>query len=230
MTSGRVAFAIEDRGQFAAGDSFGPSGAYERLVGKVEVRVDPTSVPEGSIADLELAPSDEDGLIGCTADFMILKPVDLGRANGRLFFDYGNRGNKRALQFFNDAAHTNNPLTRSHAGAAGRSDGAHDDHLSAGPGDASAAADRRPAGRDRAARRGSRRRSGHCRGKDEGGGFRQANRRGPGQKMTDLPHAHGWRAHLDKAHAAPRCGAKRRDGGSCTSPAMPNGRCRMHGA
>ena len=47
--------------------------------------------------------------------------------------------------------------------------------------------------------------------------------------MTDLPHAHGWRAHLDKAHAAPRCGAKRRDGGSCTSPAMPNGRCRMHG-
>ena len=82
MTSGRVAFAIEDRGQFAAGDGFGPSGAYERLVGKVHVRVDPTSVPEGSIADLELAPSDEDGLIGCTADFMILKPVDLGRANG----------------------------------------------------------------------------------------------------------------------------------------------------
>ena len=116
MTSGRVAFAIEDRGQFAAGDGFGPSGAYEQLVGKVDVRVDPTSVPEGSIADLELAPSDEDGLIGCTADFMILKPVDLGRANGRLFFDYGNRGNKRALQFFNDAAHTNNPLTRSHAG------------------------------------------------------------------------------------------------------------------
>ena len=116
MTSGRVAFAIEDRGQFAAGDGFGPSGAYERLVGKVHVRVDPTSVPGGSIADLELAPSDEDGLIGCTADFMILKPVDLGRANGRLFFDYGNRGNKRALQFFNDAAHTNNPLTRSHAG------------------------------------------------------------------------------------------------------------------
>ena len=52
---------------------------------------------------------------------------------------------------------------------------------------------------------------------------------GGGGEMTDLPHAHGWRAHLDKAHAAPRCGAKRRDGGSCMSPAMPNGRCRMHG-
>src|SRR3954465_2079151 len=28
---------------------------------------------------------------------------------------------------------------------------------------------------------------------------------------------------------APRCGARRRDGGSCHGPAMPNGRCRMHG-
>jgi hypothetical protein len=47
--------------------------------------------------------------------------------------------------------------------------------------------------------------------------------------MTDLPHAPGWRAHLDQADAAPRCGAKRRDSGSCASPAMKNGRCRMHG-
>ena len=47
--------------------------------------------------------------------------------------------------------------------------------------------------------------------------------------MTDLPQAHGWRAHFDMAHAAPRCGAKRRDGRLVPSPAMPNGRCRMHG-
>src|SRR5690349_5737858 len=49
--------------------------------------------------------------------------------------------------------------------------------------------------------------------------------------MNDEPHtyAYGWRAHLALAHAAPRCGAKRRDGGTCQSPAMTNGRCRMHG-
>ncbi len=47
--------------------------------------------------------------------------------------------------------------------------------------------------------------------------------------MSDEPHAHGWGEHLALAHAAPRCGAKRRDGGSCQSPAMANGRCRMHG-
>ncbi len=47
--------------------------------------------------------------------------------------------------------------------------------------------------------------------------------------MSDEPHAPRWRALLDLADAAPRCGAKRRDAGSCQSPAMPNGRCRMHG-
>jgi hypothetical protein len=49
------------------------------------------------------------------------------------------------------------------------------------------------------------------------------------RKMTDEPHATGWREALDKAEAAPRCLARRRDGAECQSPAMPNGRCRMHG-
>ena len=30
-------------------------------------------------------------------------------------------------------------------------------------------------------------------------------------------------------NAAPRCGAKTRAGSPCKGPAMPNGRCRMHG-
>ena len=30
-------------------------------------------------------------------------------------------------------------------------------------------------------------------------------------------------------HAAPRCGARTRQGTPCQSPAMANGRCRMHG-
>jgi hypothetical protein len=29
--------------------------------------------------------------------------------------------------------------------------------------------------------------------------------------------------------AAPRCGAQTRRGSSCCAPAMPNGRCRLHG-
>ena len=30
-------------------------------------------------------------------------------------------------------------------------------------------------------------------------------------------------------HLSPRCGAKTRSGSPCQSPAMRNGRCRMHG-
>ena len=30
-------------------------------------------------------------------------------------------------------------------------------------------------------------------------------------------------------HASPRCGAHTRAGGPCRQPAMPNGRCRLHG-
>ena len=30
-------------------------------------------------------------------------------------------------------------------------------------------------------------------------------------------------------HLSPRCGAKTRSGNPCRAPAMPNGRCRMHG-
>ena len=39
----------------------------------------------------------------------ILRPVDPTRSNRRLFFDYGNRGNKRAIQYFNDAVASNEP-------------------------------------------------------------------------------------------------------------------------
>ncbi|WP_352547190.1 HGGxSTG domain-containing protein [Mesorhizobium australicum] len=30
-------------------------------------------------------------------------------------------------------------------------------------------------------------------------------------------------------HSSPRCGAKTRSAHPCKSPAMPNGRCRLHG-
>lgn len=38
-----------------------------------------------------------------------------------------------------------------------------------------------------------------------------------------------WKAALLKALDAPRCLAKTRLAGVCQSPAMKNGRCRMHG-
>ena len=44
--------------------------------------------------------------------------------------------------------------------------------------------------------------------------------------MINEPQNPKWKAALDLANAAPRCGARRkRDGLACQRPAMANGRC-----
>ena len=107
---------ITDRRAFAGGHSFGETGAYERLSGRALFAVDPLAPAQHDVVDLDKAPRDAHGLVHFAADFMILKPVDLSRGNHRVFYDYGNRGHKRALQFFNDAPHSNDPLSLAHAG------------------------------------------------------------------------------------------------------------------
>jgi len=52
--------------------------------------------------------------------------------------------------------------------------------------------------------------------------------------MRDEPHEQrrGWLKHDNPPGdftTAPRCGARTRRGTSCACPAMPNGRCRLHG-
>jgi hypothetical protein len=49
--------------------------------------------------------------------------------------------------------------------------------------------------------------------------------------MSDNPtrSVPDWRLTMPLAHAAPRCGARTRAGTACKAPAMPAGRCRMHG-
>ncbi|HYZ23591.1 MAG TPA: alpha/beta hydrolase domain-containing protein, partial [Rhodopila sp.] len=107
---------VDERCLFADGHAFGDVGAYERLTGRVLFAVDPVAPAQADVVDLDKAPQGADGLVRFAADFMILQPVGAERGNRRVLFDYGNRGNKRALQFFNDAVHSNAPLTLEHAG------------------------------------------------------------------------------------------------------------------
>ena len=48
-------------------------------------------------------------------------------------------------------------------------------------------------------------------------------RKNPARSVPD------WRMTMPLAHASPRCGARTRAHTRCKGPAMPNGRCRMHG-
>ncbi len=116
MTSNRIALDIQDRTAFAGGMSFGDVGPYERLKGRARFRVDPLAPAQAGVVDVDKAARDADGLVRFETDVVILKPVEMARGNGALFYDTGNRGNIRAVQYFCDAPPTNDPVTAAHAG------------------------------------------------------------------------------------------------------------------
>jgi hypothetical protein len=108
--------AIQRRELFAGGHEFAITGAYEKIVGKVYGDVDPKSRLNRIIVNLNNAPRNRRGRVEYWSDFCILKPLDLARGNGKLFFDAPNRGSKRIVSFLNDAPATNDPRTLEDAG------------------------------------------------------------------------------------------------------------------
>ena len=112
----QIRLEIRNRQLFAEGVEFGHSGPYERLDGVAHYAVDPAAQAQSGIIDLDRALRNADGLVEFSADISVLKPVDPHRGNHRLLFGYGNRGNKRELQFFNDSPASNQPSTLSDAG------------------------------------------------------------------------------------------------------------------
>jgi hypothetical protein len=95
-------FEITSRTVVADGQSFGNAGPYERIVGRVYYRVDPTTTANRAIVDLPLAPRTADGQVEFWAELDVLTPQDPTKANGAILYDVNNRGNKLALRMFND--------------------------------------------------------------------------------------------------------------------------------
>src|SRR5262249_54100614 len=95
--------------------AFGRTGAYLKIAGTFEGELEPTDRRNALIADIDLAPKDK-GMVRYTSTFFVLRPVDLARGNAKLFYDFGNRANKRILQWFNDATESNDPSTPSEFG------------------------------------------------------------------------------------------------------------------
>lgn len=88
----------------AGGHEFGRFGAYEKLVGTAKVEVDPTDPRNIDITDLSKAPRNARGMVDYDTDFYLLRPVDMRRWNGKLFFEVNNRGNKRTFNYVNGSA------------------------------------------------------------------------------------------------------------------------------
>jgi len=107
---------VQRRETFAGGHAFPITGPYEKLVGKIYGEVDPKNRLNRIIVNLDQAPRNRRGRVEYVSHFCILKPVDLARGNGKIFFDAPNRGSKRILSFLNDAPAANDPSMLADAG------------------------------------------------------------------------------------------------------------------
>ena len=90
---------IRSRAPLADGAEFGASGAYERIDGTASGTLDPSHPGNRGIALLDKAPRDAAGLVEYRSDFVLLRPADPVRGNGRLLYEVNNRG--RIMLFAN---------------------------------------------------------------------------------------------------------------------------------
>lgn len=114
-----VRFEVKERITVAGGAAFGDRGAYEKLTGTATFEADPAHPFNAQVFDIDKAPRNARGRVEFSADAVILKPVDMARSNGALFFEVNNRGNKIALPMFNDTppgTPNNNPVDAAHFG------------------------------------------------------------------------------------------------------------------
>ena len=111
-----IRLRIERREAVLNGRAFGAAGPYEKIVGRVDLGLDPTLPANGLVVDLKLGPRDPTGEVEASADFYMLKPVDPRRGNGRLFYEVGNRGGKSMLATFQKASGSLDPTIEAEFG------------------------------------------------------------------------------------------------------------------
>ena len=98
-----IAARITNRAPYAAGQSFGDCGAYERIDGVLTCAVHPQHPANAAIVDLAYAPQDDAGRVRFHADFTLVAPADPALGSGRLLVEAVNRGRRRMIPFFNRA-------------------------------------------------------------------------------------------------------------------------------
>jgi hypothetical protein len=116
---GVTRFEVTSREIFAGGRVFGRVGRYERLDGVAHVQLDPMDPRNAGIVDIERAARNEAGMVEYRSPFFILRPANMARGNGKVFYVVNNRGNKQALGYFNRVPNgpgINDPRTSADAG------------------------------------------------------------------------------------------------------------------
>jgi hypothetical protein len=95
-----TAVHVIERDDVLNGKPFGKAGPYEAIRARVEFSVDPKLPANRIIADIDLAPKNEQGLVEFSADLYVLKPRDPKTGNGTALVEISNRGGKGLLSVF----------------------------------------------------------------------------------------------------------------------------------
>jgi hypothetical protein len=109
---------INSRSPFVGGATFGAVGGYERIDGVAIGTLDPSHPRNQGIALLDKAPRNAAGLVEYRSGFVLLRPADASKGNGRLLYEVNNRG--RIMLFANLCAGAagNQPATAEDLGNA----------------------------------------------------------------------------------------------------------------
>jgi Alpha/beta hydrolase domain len=84
------------------GASFGSIGQYELIQGTFTGEVDPSNPQNAVIVDLQNAPRNARGMVSYSADFQILRPINLAHGNHKVIYDLPNRGGATSLSTYNN--------------------------------------------------------------------------------------------------------------------------------
>jgi hypothetical protein len=111
-----VRIDVQSRADVADGKSFGSTGPYQKLAGRIYFEVDPSNDANKIITDIDKAPRNARGRVGFSADFFLIKPKEMSRGNGTLLYEVSNRGGKGMLAFYNQARSSLNPTSNEDMG------------------------------------------------------------------------------------------------------------------
>lgn len=83
-----------------SGRTFGSIGAYEEIRGLAFGEIDPRDPKNAVITDIDLAPRNARGRVEYRTTFTMMKPVDLSKAPGVLFYNIVNRGGRNGPNIY----------------------------------------------------------------------------------------------------------------------------------
>ena len=106
-----IRIEVTARSEVADGKTSGLAGPYERIAGTIYFAVDPNNPANRIITDIGYAPRNVDGKVEFRSDFYLIKPKDISRGNGTLFYEVSTRGGKGMLGYYNNALGSRNPRT-----------------------------------------------------------------------------------------------------------------------